>query len=93
MASGIYAVVHIGQLKVYVCEAGAIHRNWPVLLAQLTQGTHPNAELQQAWNQEGGKRYFTFHTRKDLESDREILEIEKLTEESASITYKRDSQQ
>ncbi len=78
MASGIYAVVHIGQLKLYVCEASRVHKDWPPLLAQLTTGTHPNAALQQAWNQEGEKRYFTFHTRKDLEADREILGIEKL---------------
>lgn len=78
MAFDIYAVAHIGDLKLYVSLANKIHSNWPPLFAQLNQGTYPNAMLQQVWNEEEGKRYFTFHTRKELESDQEIVGLEKL---------------
>ncbi|HBB34494.1 MAG TPA: hypothetical protein DDZ80_25590 [Cyanobacteria bacterium UBA8803] len=81
MASGIYAVAHIGHLKLYVCDASNIHKKWPPILAQLNSGTHPYTSLQAVWNAEGGKRYFTFHTRKELASDRDILGIEKLLAE------------
>ncbi|HEY9635731.1 MAG TPA: hypothetical protein V6D14_20165 [Coleofasciculaceae cyanobacterium] len=80
MASGIYAIAHIGHLKLYVCDTSKIHSNWPLILAQLNRGSYPNAKLQQVWNTEGGKRYFTFHTRKELECDREIVGLEKLVQ-------------
>lgn len=92
MASGIYAIVHIGQLKLYVCEATQLRINWPPILAQLDSGTHPNVALQQMWHTEGGKRNFTFHTRQDLESDREIIGIETFLEETASVTSQHQSQ-
>ena len=78
MAFDIYAVAHIGHLKFYICEANKIHSTWPPLFAQLNTGTYPNAMLQKVWNEQGGKRYFTFHTRKELESDQEIFGLEKL---------------
>ena len=80
MASGIYAVAHIGHLKIYVCEATKLHTNWPPLMAKLNKGIHPNAVLQQVWNQEEGKRYFTFHTQKDLEGAQEIAGLEELVD-------------
>ncbi len=80
MASGIYAVAHIGHLKLYVCDATNLQKTWFPIFAQLNSGTHPNTVLQKVWNEEGGKRYFTFHTKKDLVGDREIIGIEKLVE-------------
>jgi hypothetical protein len=80
MGSGIYAIAHIGHLRLYVCDTTNLHRTWSQILAQLDSGTHPNTVLQEVWNTEGGKRYFTFHTKKDLVNDQEIIEIEKLVE-------------
>lgn len=78
MASGIYAVVHIGHLKLFICDVSELQKIWPPILAQLDKGTHPNAALQAAWNAEAGNRHFTFHTKKDLADNREIIEIENL---------------
>lgn len=78
MASGIYAVAHIGHLKLYVGDASRIGSMWPPLLAQLEAGIHPNTTLQTVWNAEGGKRHFTFHTKKDLICDRSIIGLEQL---------------
>ncbi|HAA32870.1 MAG TPA: hypothetical protein DCE56_40600 [Cyanobacteria bacterium UBA8553] len=81
MPSGIYAVAHIGNLKLYVSDASRLHSTWPLLLAQLNSGTYPNTTLQTVWNAEGGKRHFTFHTRKDLAQEYDIIGIEQLTSE------------
>ena len=81
MPSGIYAVAHIGHLKLYVGDASRLKSTWSPLLAQLNSGTYPNTALQTVWNAEGGKRYFTFHTRKDLAQEQEIIGIEQLTAE------------
>ena len=83
MASGIYAIAHIGHLKLYVGETSGIKNVWPPLLAQLDNGTYPNATLQKVWNLEGGKRRFTFHTWKDL-ANQEIIGLE-TAEDDASI--------
>jgi len=79
MASGIYAVAHIGHLKLYVGDASCLHSSWPLLMAQLNSGTYPNTDLQKMWNEQAGKRHFTFHTRKDLVEEPEIIGIEQLT--------------
>jgi hypothetical protein len=79
MASGIYAIAHIGHLKLYVGDASRIKETWPPILAQLDGGIHPNVPLQTAWNQHGGKRRFTFHTRKDLAAMPEIIGLDRLT--------------
>lgn len=85
MASGIYAVAHIGHLKLYVSDASRLHSTWSLLLAQLNSGTYPNTALQTVWNAEGGKRHFTFHTRKDLAQEQEIIGIEQLTADIDSV--------
>lgn len=79
MASGIYAIAHVGHMKLYIGDASCIKSSWPPIMAQLNSGIHPNAALQQVWNQAGGKRCFTFHTYQDLISKREIIGIEQLT--------------
>jgi hypothetical protein len=85
MPSGIYAVAHIGHLKLYVGDASLVNSTWRLLLAQLNSGTYPNTELQTLWNAEGGKRYFTFHTRKELAQEQEIIGIEQLTSDIESV--------
>lgn len=85
MASGIYAIAHIGHLKLYIGDASRLNSLWPPLLAQLTSGTYPNAALQAAWNTGGDKRHFSFHTRQDLVGHPEIVRIEQLTLDAESV--------
>lgn len=80
MASGIYAVAHIGHLKLFIGDASRIKNIWPSLLAQLDNGTYPNIALQTVWNLEGGKRRFTFHTWKDL-ANQEIIGLNSATDD------------
>ncbi|HEY9596915.1 MAG TPA: hypothetical protein V6D33_04540 [Cyanophyceae cyanobacterium] len=84
MASKIYAIAHIGRLKLYVGDASCISSHWPSLLAMLNNGIYPNAAVQAEWNAIGGKRYFSFHTRQDLQGQRDIVGIEQLGRESES---------
>ncbi|HEY9652918.1 MAG TPA: hypothetical protein V6C95_19835 [Coleofasciculaceae cyanobacterium] len=84
MASKIYAIAHIGRLKLYVGDASCISSHWPSLLAMLNNGTYPNAAVQAEWNSIGGKRYFSFHTEQDLLGRQDIVGIEQLATESDS---------
>ncbi|NWF62592.1 MAG: hypothetical protein HXY43_26000 [Fischerella sp.] len=83
MASGIYAIAHIGHLKLYVGEVNRLSKVWPPMLAQLNSGTYPHPQLQQVWNSEGNKRHFTFHTKTEIIGDKDILGIEELLAEIA----------
>lgn len=85
MASGIYAIAHIGHLKLYIGDASHIHSIWPPLLAQLNSGTYPNAVLQAVWNTEGNKRYLSFHTQQELAAHPEIVRIEQLALDVKSV--------
>lgn len=82
MASGIYAIAHIGNLRLYVGDASKIKQKWPKLLNQFNSGTYPHALLQQEWNKQQGNRRFTFHTYKDIASDTQIINIEQLAQDS-----------
>ncbi len=82
MGSGIYAIANIGKFKLYVGEVNKISQKWPPILAQLNSGKYPNSVLQAVWNNEGGKRHFTFHTKQEIISDKDILGIEELLTES-----------
>ncbi|MGD2182665.1 hypothetical protein [Lusitaniella coriacea] len=78
MSSGIYAVAHVGDKKIFVGEASRLSILWLPILAQLNSGNHPNLELQKAWNKEGGKRRFSFHLKQDIIRDREIIGSQRL---------------
>lgn len=84
MASQIYAIAHIGRLKLYVGDASYISSHWPSLLAMLSTGTYPNAAVQAEWNSIGGKRYFSFHTEQDLLEQQEVVGIEQFSRKSES---------
>jgi hypothetical protein len=84
MTSGIYAIAHIGNLKLYVGECNKLSQKWPPILSQLHHGTYPHSLLQQAWNTEGDKRYFTFHIKEEIIGDPEIVGVEELLAEVAS---------
>jgi hypothetical protein len=78
MASGIYAILHVGYLKLYVCDTSNIHAKWLPILEQLNCGTYPHTMLQKVWNQLGGKRHFTFHVYQEIAGDQQIINIEQL---------------
>ncbi|WP_017653892.1 hypothetical protein [Fortiea contorta] len=44
----------------------------------LNSGNHPHAALQAEWNREGDRRHFTFHTRKEIAENQQIIGIEQL---------------
>lgn len=73
MASGIYAVVHIGDKKLFVSDVSHLSAIWPTVLAQLNNGTHPNREIQDVWQRERGKRHFSFHLKQDLIENPDII--------------------
>ncbi len=78
MSSGIYAVAHIGYLRLLVGDASQIKQLWPPILAQLESNSYPHARLQEIWNREGMKRHFTFHTHAELLHDRLLVGAELL---------------
>jgi hypothetical protein len=78
MASGIYAVVHVGNKKLFVSDVSHLGAVWPKILAQLNSGTYPDREVQDAWNREKGKRRFSFHLKQDLVGNPEILGRDRL---------------
>lgn len=74
MKSGIFAVVTIGDYRLYVGEVHHLKSRWRSLLAQLENNQYPDSYLQRAWNIAGGKRRFTFHTTSDLLKDTLLTE-------------------
>ena len=73
MKSGIFAVVNIGQLRLYVGEMHTFKQRWEPLLEQLTEGRCKHAALQEEWNKHQGQRKVTFHTLADLKSETTLL--------------------
>lgn len=73
MRSGIFAVVNIGKLRLYIGETHQIEERWSPVLQQLSQGMHPNSTLQEEWERHKGQRRLTFHVAQDLISDRSLL--------------------
>ncbi len=82
MTSGIYAIVHIGHLKLYVSDASTLQRAWPSLLAQLESGSYPDTLVQAVWNQAGKQRRFTFHTLQEITHDPTVLGTEQLIKDA-----------
>ncbi|NEP19697.1 MAG: hypothetical protein F6J97_22875 [Leptolyngbya sp. SIO4C1] len=73
MKSGIFAVAHIGQLRLYVGEVQHLRTRWPIMMGQLAAGTYPDSRIQQSWNSVEGERRFTFHTAQEIKQDSQIL--------------------
>ena len=73
MTSGIFAVVNIGQLRVYVGEMHTFKKRWESLLQQLNDGQCKHTGLQAEWDRHNGKRKVTFHTVADLKSETTLL--------------------
>lgn len=73
MSSGIFAVANIGKLKLYVGEVHHLKPRWQSIMMQLMQGQYPDLRLQQAWQEAGDQRKFTFHTAKEISENTQIL--------------------
>lgn len=78
MKSGIVAVANIGSFRVYIGEPHQIKARWGPLLMQLTQGAHPNRDLQEEWEREKGNRRLTFHVATDLLGDPTLIDRKRL---------------
>ncbi|MGD1871599.1 MAG: hypothetical protein ACFB02_00950 [Mastigocoleus sp.] len=73
MKSGIFAVVNIGDIKLYIGEAHQLKGRWKALMTLFINGKFPHSQLQKAWNQKGNERRFTFHTANDVAQDKQII--------------------
>ena len=76
MSSGIYTVAHIGNCKLFLGDALVLSKNWPSILEQLDAGKYPNAIVQKTWQQEKGKRHFSFYTKEDLVNESNIINLD-----------------
>lgn len=85
MASGIYAVINIGSLKLYVGSISTLKTRWPILMAALEQGNHPDCTLQETWNQSAGQRRFTFHTQSQLATSLDVVGLEQFRKDIEKI--------
>lgn len=73
MKSGIFAVVNIGELQLYVGEVHHLHKRWERLMMLFHNGKFPHSQLQETWNQKGNERRFTFHTADEIATNHKIL--------------------
>ena len=69
MSSGIFAVVNIGSIRLYVGEVHRLKPRWAEMLVQLEKGTFADSVVQEAWVATKGDRRFSFHTAQDLDAD------------------------
>lgn len=66
MGSGIFAVVNVGTLRLYVGETNQLQTRWGSMVQQLMEGRYADPDFQAEWQRSQGQRHFTFHTSKDL---------------------------
>ena len=81
MKSGIFAVVNIGQLRLYIGEMHNFKQRWEPLLQQLSQGQCKHVGLQAEWDKHKGERKVTFHTIDDLKSERTLLKYKQFVKD------------
>ncbi|MGD1911984.1 MAG: hypothetical protein ACFB2X_14355 [Rivularia sp. (in: cyanobacteria)] len=73
MKSGIFAVVSIGEFKLYVGEVHHLKTRWRAMMMLFINGKFPHSQLQATWNQKGEQRRFTFHMADEIVKNQEIL--------------------
>lgn len=73
MKSGIFAVMNIGNLRLYVGEMHRFKERWERIMVQLEQGQCKHAALQAEWVKCSGDRKVTFHTLADLQAETTLL--------------------
>ncbi|NET50819.1 MAG: hypothetical protein F6K09_19430 [Merismopedia sp. SIO2A8] len=78
MKSGIFAVVNIGRLRLYVGEPCRVKERWSPILAQLEGGQCRHGALQMEWNKYEGNRKVTFHTASDLKKETTLIRYKQL---------------
>jgi hypothetical protein len=81
MQSGIFAVVTIGDHRLYVGEVHYLKSRWKVMLTHFEAGQYPHDALQAAWNEAGETRRFTFHKAEELINDRQLLRRSQLVKD------------
>ena len=73
MKSGIFAVINIGTLRLYIGETHHLKQRWEPILQQLTQGCCKHVALQAEWDKEQGNRKVTFHTASELKHETTLI--------------------
>lgn len=73
MSSGIFAVANIGKYRLYVGETHQLKTRWAKMMAMFAQGTFPSKKIQQAWQESGKERRFTFHTAQQISEEKTIF--------------------
>ncbi|ESA36170.1 hypothetical protein N836_08455 [Leptolyngbya sp. Heron Island J] len=73
MSSGIFAVANIGKYRLYVGETHQLKTRWAKMMAMFVQGTFPSKKIQQAWQESGKERRFTFHTAQQISEEKTIF--------------------
>ena len=83
MSSGIYAVANIGKYRLYVGETHQLKPRWAKMMALFAQGTFPSKKIQQAWQESGKERRFTFHTAAQVAEDKTIVGYRQFLKDTA----------
>lgn len=84
MSSGIFAVATVGKYRLYVGESHQLKPRWAKMMTLLVQGTFPSPKIQQAWQESGKDRRFTFHTAKEISGDTKLYGYRQFLKDTAS---------
>ncbi|MEM9485770.1 MAG: hypothetical protein AAGA83_18995 [Cyanobacteria bacterium P01_F01_bin.116] len=84
MSSGIFAVATIGKYRLYVGESHQLKPRWAKMMALFVQGKFPSQKIQQAWQESGKERRFTFHTAKEITDDPAIANYRQFLKDTAA---------
>lgn len=83
MSSGIFAVANIGKYRLYVGESHQLKPRWAKMMTLLAQGAFPSRKIQQAWQESGKERRFTFHTAKEISEDTKLYGYRQFLKDTA----------
>ncbi|MEM9264593.1 MAG: hypothetical protein AAGA46_03630 [Cyanobacteria bacterium P01_F01_bin.13] len=84
MSSGIFAVATIGKYRLYVGETHQLKTRWAKMMTMFAQGSFPSEKLQQAWQELGEERRFTFHTAEQITEDTNMFGYRQFLKDTAS---------
>lgn len=84
MSSGIFAVATIGNYRLYVGESHQLKPRWAKMMTLLVQGTFPSQKIQQAWEEFGKDRRFTFHTAQEISDDVKLVNYRQFLKDTDS---------
>ncbi|MGD1857091.1 MAG: hypothetical protein ACFB2W_22890 [Leptolyngbyaceae cyanobacterium] len=86
MSSGIFAVATIGKYRLYVGESHQLKTRWAKMMTLFVQGKFPSQKIQQAWQESGKDRRFTFHTAKEITEDAKLFGYRQFLKDTGAET-------